>query len=39
VIGCRNLAPQLKLELQYASQYRRDEQTVTAPFRVVNMAI
>ena len=39
VIDCRNLPPQLKLELQYAIQCRRDEQTVTAPFRVVNMAI
>ena len=39
VIDCRNLPPQLRLELQYAIQCRRDEQTVTAPFRVVNMAI
>jgi hypothetical protein len=39
VIDCQNLPPQLKLELQYAVQCRRDEQTVTAPFRVVNMAI
>jgi integrase len=39
VIDYQNLPPQLKLELQYAVQCRRDEQTVTAPFRVVNMAI
>ncbi len=39
VIDCRNLPVQLKLELQYAIQCRRDEQTVTAPFRVVNMAV
>ena len=39
VIDCRNLPAQLKLELQYAIQCRRDEQTVTAPFRVVNMAV
>lgn len=39
LIDFRGLPPQLTLELQYAVQRRRDEKTVTAPFRVVNMAI
>ncbi|MFE0654716.1 hypothetical protein ACFVZH_40140, partial [Streptomyces sp. NPDC059534] len=35
----RGLGPQLRLEFQYAVQARRDEQTVTAPARMIAAAI
>jgi integrase len=35
----RGLTPQLKLELQYAVQCRRDEQSATAPPRVLRLTI
>ena len=38
-IDFRGLAPQLRLELQYALQARHDQQTITAPPPVVNWAI
>lgn len=38
-VDFRGLAPQLKLEFQYAVQTRRDEQTVTAPARMITAAI
>lgn len=38
-IDFRGLAPQLKLEFQYAVQRRHDEQTITAPPTVVNWAL
>jgi integrase len=39
VIDFRNLPPQLRLELQYAVQCRRDEQAATLPLYVANWAI
>ncbi|WP_157882019.1 hypothetical protein [Streptomyces rubellomurinus] len=38
-VDFRAPAPQLKLEFQYAVQARRDEQTVTAPARLIQAAI
>ncbi|MEV8487130.1 hypothetical protein AB0467_34680, partial [Streptomyces sp. NPDC052095] len=38
-VDFRALAPQLKLEFQYAVQARHDEQTVTAPARLIQAAI
>ncbi|MFJ9822574.1 hypothetical protein ACIRU3_46745 [Streptomyces sp. NPDC101151] len=38
-VDFRGLAPQLRLEFQYAVQTRRDEQTVTAPARMIAAAI
>ena len=38
-IDFRGLAPQLRLELQYAVQCRHDQPTITAPPPVVNWAI
>ena len=38
-IDFRGLPPQLKLELQYAIQVRRDEQSVTLPLHVASWAI
>ena len=38
-VDFRGLAPQLRLEFQYAVQARRDEQTVTAPARMIAAAI
>jgi len=39
VIDFRGLLPQLRLELQYAVQCRRDEQAATLPLHVANWAI
>jgi hypothetical protein len=39
VIDFRGLPPQLRLELQYAVQCRRDEQAATLPLHVANWAI
>jgi len=38
-IDFRSLSPQLKLELQYAVQRRRDEQEVSLPLHVANWAV
>ena len=38
-IDLRGLAPQLKLELQYAIQRRRDERSVTLPYLVAQWAV
>jgi len=38
-VDFRGLTPQLKLEFQYAVQRRRDDQAVSAPYRVVMWAV